>query len=256
MDITTQGRVEATSCSCQAAAGEVISCQAKVPPIRAASAPNVQVAPSAFLEMLKSVLPIRLCCSADITKAPSEIQSVGLIDSRCSSLEEGEIREDPTLAKDSARPLPTTPSTAPPTGTVRSKSSSSLGSNDAIENLPDHKRTEAEIHATVRRFVKVMIRGVESSVLSIDGQLKSCTCSLDRKLRFFVVEVARRVRKIPLTSIKEVQQGLEPEDIETPLDHLCATLILATDECITFRFTNVPERQDFALCLSVLLDGQ
>lgn len=211
---------------------------------------------SLFPELLKNWLPVRLCCSSDITKAPSPVHSVAVADSRCSSLEDGEIREYPGVAKDSQRPLPTTPSTAPPTGTVRSKSSSSLGSNDAVENSPNHKRTEAEIQAKMRRFVKAMVRGVEVSVLSTDGQLKTCACSLDRKLRVFVIEVARRVRKIPLTCIKEVQQGLEPEDIETPLDELCATVILASDECISFRFTNVLERQDFALCLSVLLDGQ
>lgn len=227
-----------------------------MPPIRSVSREEVPNEASLFPEVLKSWLSMRLCCSADIAKAESQVfaASSTLADSRLSSLEEGEIREENAPAK-----APTTPSTAPPTGTRRSKSSSSLGSNDPMplaEDLQDHQRTAAEIQKKMRKFVKAMVHGVESSVLSIDGQLRTCTLSLDRKLRFFAIEVVRRVRKIPLASIKEVQQGLEPEDIETPLDHLCATLILATDECISFRFSTVSERQDFALCLSVLLDGQ
>jgi hypothetical protein len=205
--------------------------QPKVPPIRPASKDDVQIGPPVFLEVLKSWLPIPFCCSADITKAapPTSVAAVPstIANSRCSSLEEGEIREireEIAPSKDSPRSTPVTPSTAPPTGTRRSKSSSSLGSNEPIaEEIPDHERTAAAIQAKMRKFVKVMVRGVESSVLSIDGQLRICTCSLDRKLRCFVIEVGKRVRKIPLTSIKEVQQGLEPEDIETPLDHLCAT---------------------------------
>lgn len=270
------GCVQQKSPSCQSPGKTAVCqpkvCQPKVPPIRGTSTENVQTGPASFPEMIMSWLSIPFCCSADITKAPAEVPEMAsaIADTRFSSLEDGEIREgidaisegiDP--AKDRLHgnlPLaqPVTPTTAPPTGTTRrSKSSSSLGSNDCIdEELPKHQSSAAEIHAKMRKFVKEMVRGAEINVLSIDGQLKTCTCSLDRKLRFFVIEVARRVRKIPLSTIKEVQQGLEPEDIETPLDALCATLILATDECISFRFATVPERQDFALCLSVLLDGR
>lgn len=114
----------------------------------------------------------------------------------------------------------------------------------------------SKIQSKMKVFVKGMIKGREMSVLSVDGQLRACTCSFDRKLRNFAIEINRQTRKVPLASIQDVQQGTEPDDIDTPLDELCSTLILDTGECISFRFNDVPTREDFAMCLQIILDGQ
>merc|ERR1712007_185482 len=105
-------------------------------------------------------------------------------------------------------------------------------------------------------FVRSMVRGKQMGVVSPDGQDRTCTCSLDKRLKHFVIELKGSTRKIPLTSVTEVYQGKEPEDIDTPLDELCSTLTLEQGECITFHFNDVPSREHFAMCLQVLVDGQ
>lgn len=107
----------------------------------------------------------------------------------------------------------------------------------------------------MKHFVKGMVRGREMNVLSVDGQLRACTCSFDRKLRNYNIVISKETRTIELKKFREVLQGLEPDDIATPLDELCATVILENGECLTFRFKDVPEREHFAMCLQIIVDG-
>lgn len=113
----------------------------------------------------------------------------------------------------------------------------------------------AKIQSQMKSFVKGMLKGREMSVLSIDGQLRSCTCSFDRKLRNYNICISKDTRQIEISTIQEVFQGLEPDDIQTPLDELCCTFVVETGECVTFRFKDVEERQNFAICLSIIVDG-
>lgn len=133
---------------------------------------------------------------------------------------------------------------------------SSICSEYIEERLRGKLREASRIQQSMKKFVKGMVRGRHMGALSLDGQLRTCTCSLDKRLRYFVIELKGVSRKIPLTSISEVYQGKEPEDIETPLDELCSTLVLEQGECITFRFSSETEREDFAICLQMLVDGQ
>lgn len=107
----------------------------------------------------------------------------------------------------------------------------------------------------MKTFVKGMVRGREMNVLLVDGQLRTCTCSVDRKLRNYSIVIHKETRSIPLNSIKEVLQGIEPDDIATPLDELCATFVLDGGECLSFRFKDVQERENFALCLQNIVDS-
>lgn len=104
-------------------------------------------------------------------------------------------------------------------------------------------------------FVKAMVRGREMNVLSVDGQLRTCTCSFDRKLRNYNIVINKETRSIPLIKFKEVFQGIEPEDIATPLDELCVTIVLESGECLSFRFKDLQERESFAMCLQIIVDG-
>lgn len=132
---------------------------------------------------------------------------------------------------------------------------SSLGSEFINGQLPAHQREVAKIQAQMKTFVKGMVKGREMSVLSVDGQLRACTCSFDRKLRGFNIVISKETRVIPLSKFKEVFQGIEPEDIATPLDELCATFVLDSGECLSFRFKDVIERENFAMCLQIIVDG-
>jgi hypothetical protein len=107
----------------------------------------------------------------------------------------------------------------------------------------------------MKTFVKSMVRGRELSILSVDGQLRTCTCSFDRKLRNYNLVINKEMRSIPLARIREVFQGVEPAGIAAPLDELCATIMLDCGEWLSFRFADVRERETFSLCLQIVVDG-
>jgi len=132
---------------------------------------------------------------------------------------------------------------------------SSIGSEFINGKLPAHQRDIARIQSQMKTFVKGMVRGREMNVLSVDGQLRTCTCSFDRKLRSYNIVINKETRSIPLSKFKEVLQGTEPDDIQTPLDELCATFVLDSGECLSFRFKDVQERENFAICLQIIVDG-
>lgn len=134
-------------------------------------------------------------------------------------------------------------------------STSSVGTEYINEHIPAHQREVAKIQAQMKAFVKGMVKGREMNVLSVDGQLRQCTCSFDRKLRNYKIQIVKDTRAIPLASFKEVFQGTEPENIETPLDALCATIELNGGECLSFRFKDEAERENFAICLQTIMDG-
>lgn len=132
---------------------------------------------------------------------------------------------------------------------------SSIGSEFIRQQIPAHQREVARIQTQMKAFVKGMVKGRDISVLSMDGQLRTCTCSLDRKLRKYSIVIGRESRTIPLNKIREVLQGLDPDDIATPLDELCCTFVLESGECLTLRFKAVEEREHFAMCLQNILDS-
>jgi hypothetical protein len=132
----------------------------------------------------------------------------------------------------------------------------SVSSSVINDRIPARQREATRIQQSMKAFVRQMVRGQQMGVISPDGQLRTCTCSLDKRLKHYVIELKGSQRKIPLTSIAEVYQGTEPEDIDTPLDEFCSTLTLEQGECITFHFPDVPAREQFAMCLQLLVDGQ
>jgi len=135
------------------------------------------------------------------------------------------------------------------------KTTSSLASEFIQQCMPARQRGTSSVQQTMKSFVRGMVRGQQMGVISPDGALRTCTCSLDKKLTTFVIELKGSVQRIPLAEV-EIFQGNEPEDIDTPLDELCATLMLRSQECISFHFSDVPARETFAVCLQVLVDGQ
>eukprot|EP00927_Polykrikos_kofoidii_P031184 TRINITY_DN26853_c0_g1_i1.p1 TRINITY_DN26853_c0_g1~~TRINITY_DN26853_c0_g1_i1.p1 ORF type:complete len:251 (-),score=40.06 TRINITY_DN26853_c0_g1_i1:522-1274(-) len=132
---------------------------------------------------------------------------------------------------------------------------SSVGSEFINAQIPPHQREVLRIQSTMKAFVKGMVRGRQLSVLCVDGQLRTCTCSFDRKLRNYSIVINKETRSIELSRFREVFQGTEPKDIATPLDDLCATFVLDNGECLTFRFDTVPDRENFAMCLQIIVDG-
>jgi len=134
-------------------------------------------------------------------------------------------------------------------------SASSFGSEFINGQIPPYKREMAKMQSQMKMFVKGMMKGREMSILSVDGQLQLCICSFDRRLRNYKIMISKETRSIPLSKFQEVYQGVEPAEIATPLDDLCATLVLDNGECLSFRFKDIAERETFAMCLQTIVDG-
>merc|ERR1712014_510279 len=98
----------------------------------------------------------------------------------------------------------------------------------------------------VRDFVVEMRAGRRMMVLTPEGQLRATTCSLSKSLDVLRVVRLNKVRRIPLTDILAIHAGLEPEGLTTPLDDLCATVVVGPDgSLITFRFEHINARDTF-----------
>lgn len=146
---------------------------------------------------------------------------------------------------------------------ISGRSSRSMGTTSSVASELINERLgfarlqeAAKIQQAMKTFVRSMVRGQQMGVISPDGALRTCSCSLDKKLKTFIIELKGSRRHIPLAEMSEVFQGKEPEDIDTPLDELCSTVMLQSQECISFHFSDVPAREHFAMCLQVLVDGQ
>jgi len=141
----------------------------------------------------------------------------------------------------------TTPST-------RDCSARSISSHLIGDMLSARYLDEPQVRSQLKSFVRGMVQGREVSALSIDGELRTCTWSFDRKLRNLSVLTGCDTRLVPLSRIKEILEGTEPQDIATPLDDLCSTLVLDSGECLSYRFKTVEEREHVCFCLQMIVD--
>lgn len=144
-------------------------------------------------------------------------------------------------------------------------SSSSVGSSraadvDGLSEVVDEvasKEQRQQAKSVVKDFVKEMVKGKKMSVMTQTGQLKTCSASLNRSLDTFSIKVGTQKRSIPLKDIEEIHAGAEDiEGVTTPLDELCATLMLKSDDCITFRLNDINARDTFVMCLLMFCNHQ
>mmetsp|Transcript_96279 Transcript_96279/g.171019 ORF Transcript_96279/g.171019 Transcript_96279/m.171019 type:complete len:199 (+) Transcript_96279:84-680(+) len=117
------------------------------------------------------------------------------------------------------------------------------------------KEQRREAKQVVKEFVKEMVKGRKMNVMTQAGQLKTCVASLTRSLDAIKIKVGNQTRSIALRDIDEIAAGADLEGISTPLDELCATLML-TDDCITFRFVDLNARDTFVMCLLMFCNSQ
>jgi len=126
------------------------------------------------------------------------------------------------------------------------------------------KKQKQSAKQLVKDFVKTMVRGRQFSAVLPSGQVRNCFCALNRsldKLQIRANERDRHGRTVPLQNIAEIVVGsdktvsLATEALETPLDDLSVTLVLETDECITFRMEDLESRDKMAACMT-MFSGQ
>lgn len=130
------------------------------------------------------------------------------------------------------------------------------GMSEVVDEVASKEQRQAA-KAVVKDFVKEMVKGKKMNVMTQTGQLKSCSASLNRSLDTFSIKVGNQKRSIKLKDIEEIHAGDEQiEGVTTPLDDLCATLALKSDDCITFRLNDVNARDTFVMCLLMFCNHQ
>merc|ERR1719350_2134500 len=119
----------------------------------------------------------------------------------------------------------------------------------AYQEMTKEERKEAK--GLVKDFVKGMVKGRQFNVIAASGELRTCVCSLSRRLDKMKVSVGdkeKRVREIPLTDVVEVAAG----DVDGPdKDNRAVTLTLSSDECITFKLPDTEARDQLVTCLNM-----
>mmetsp|Transcript_56209 Transcript_56209/g.147270 ORF Transcript_56209/g.147270 Transcript_56209/m.147270 type:complete len:129 (-) Transcript_56209:20-406(-) len=105
-----------------------------------------------------------------------------------------------------------------------------------------------------------MVKGKPITMLSVTGGLTKCMVALDRKLSTLMLARSgkkdARTRAVPLESVEKIWFGEDAaSDVELPLDDLCVALLLENSS-LCFRLEDLEERDTFALCLTMFVDGR
>jgi hypothetical protein len=113
----------------------------------------------------------------------------------------------------------------------------------------------------VKNFVRSIVSGVTLQVLCAGATTEFAVVSLDRKLRTMYMQRAgkkdAKKRQIRLEQVIEIAVGSDIRDeVELLVDDHCVTLLLDNYQALSFRFPDVEERDTFALCLSMFVDGR
>mmetsp|Transcript_98307 Transcript_98307/g.306738 ORF Transcript_98307/g.306738 Transcript_98307/m.306738 type:complete len:126 (-) Transcript_98307:91-468(-) len=123
--------------------------------------------------------------------------------------------------------------------------------------LPEAARAQQQqAKQLIKTFVKEMVKGKKHHVLAPSGDLKTCTVSLSRNLDSLRLKMGSTGKDIALADVAEIRAGSEVEGIKTPLDELCATLLLGSGGAISFRFGDIEARDTFILCVGMFADKQ
>lgn len=133
-------------------------------------------------------------------------------------------------------------------------SGASSGSGYVSLNEEQKAREMTKLQHMIRDFVTEFLQGVYLDAVLEDGSLVACRCIMDSKLSVLMLQVQTTTRQIDLTNIQEICSGKELRDLQvtTPLDDLCCTLVMADDQCVSFKFSDVQAREHFATCMKVL----
>lgn len=109
----------------------------------------------------------------------------------------------------------------------------------------------------VKEFVTEMVKGKEVIVVAPSGARVLCIVGLTRKLETLKVKPKwskdAKTRRIDLSSINEILVGTDTgfTQMETPLDDFCVTLVLNSDDCVTFHMPDAEDRDTLAGCLTM-----
>eukprot|EP00928_Gymnodinium_smaydae_P048685 TRINITY_DN32582_c0_g1_i1.p1 TRINITY_DN32582_c0_g1~~TRINITY_DN32582_c0_g1_i1.p1 ORF type:complete len:230 (+),score=67.95 TRINITY_DN32582_c0_g1_i1:124-813(+) len=118
-----------------------------------------------------------------------------------------------------------------------------------------------EAQQVVKQFVRNMVKGTTLRVLSTNGGSAECFITLDRKLTTMSLQRAGKKsaskRGVLLEQIVQIAVGDEvADDVELQVHELCVTCFMDDGQAIAFEFDDIEQRDTFALCLSMFVDGR
>lgn len=129
------------------------------------------------------------------------------------------------------------------------------------EKLEKEGGTQNEAQKLVKAFVKKIVKGRALQVVTPANGCLECLVTLDGSLKSMSIQRGAKKdskkRVVPLEDVEEIAVGvLERDDIGLPLDDMCVTFILKEGQAIAFQFSDEEERDTFALCLGMFVDGR
>ncbi|CAJ1360924.1 unnamed protein product [Effrenium voratum] len=133
--------------------------------------------------------------------------------------------------------------------------------DEAMGSARDPKKKElTDGQKIVKRFVQKMVRGRELKMLSTTGRSLLCFVVLDRDIRHLSIQLAgkkdAKQRFVNLKSIEQIYVGQDvAEDVELAVTELSVTLVLDEGQAIAFDLDNDEERDTFAMCMQMFVDG-
>jgi len=139
---------------------------------------------------------------------------------------------------------------------VNSLHSYSGFSEQEYEEMSREQRKEAR--HLVKDFVRMMVRGRSFPVVTASGEHRNCFCTLSRKLDKLKISLSEKdpqTREIPLAGIMEILAGVPGvggivKELGSE-DELCVTLLLDSNECITFCLPDAEARDKLVMCLTM-----
>jgi len=200
--------------------------------------------------------------TAEPEPAPPDIQMVLDTQSALSPVPENFVAASPDFRQVPLAEAPLPREASDPFCTLESLPADPFATQEFEEKTKKVKNSSAK--QLVKDFVKTMVRGRQFAAVLPTGQVRMCFCALNRgldKLQIRAKESDRHGRTVPLQNIAEIVVGADrgasaaTQDLETPLDERSVTLVLETDECITFRMEDTESRDKLAACLT-MFSGQ
>lgn len=134
---------------------------------------------------------------------------------------------------------------------------SSGGAGAGCSDAPEINAAQA----VVKSFVRNLVKGHVVTLLSVDGGIARCNAFLDRKLTTLSLQRGgardSKKRAVPLENISEIIVGEDGgAQFNLATDHMSVTLALENGQGIAFSFADDEERDTFALCLTMFVDGR
>ena len=133
-------------------------------------------------------------------------------------------------------------------------------SGEASARSTSSKKELSDGQKIVKRFVQKMVRGRELKMLSTTGRSLLCLVMLDRDIRHISIQLAgkkdAKQRFVNLKSIEQIYVGQDvAEEIELMVTDLSVTLVLEEGQAIAFDLDDEEERDTFAMCMQMFVDG-